>query len=207
MSPILAGLGGLSVRGFGHFGPVRDVDTGAMFPLQVVTVGAAGASEINFTNIPTTGYEHLQIRAFAQSNRGTYGNDDCWIRVGNGSVDTGSNYAYHILSGDGSTASAGAGSSQSRGYFGYAGTGVSSTFGAGIVDVLDYANTNKTKTIRVLNGQDQNGLVASYGGAVIFTSSLWNSTSAITHIRIYPNVGTQFNQYSQFALYGVKGAA
>jgi hypothetical protein len=172
--------------------------------ISTVTVGSGGSATIEFTSIPST-YKHLQVRAFAQSNRGTFGNDDCWIRVGNGSFDTGTNYGYHILSGDGSTASASAGSSTSRGYFGYAGTGVSSTFGVSIVDILDYANTNKNKTIRILNGQDQNGLVGGYPGLVMLTSSLWRSTSSIDRIQIYPNSGTQFNQYSQFALYGIKG--
>jgi hypothetical protein len=77
-------------------------DTGAMFPLQVITVGSAGAANVEFTNIPNT-YTHLQIRISslgsantASSLSGTY----------NG--DTGSNYSSHWLTGNGSSASAGA---------------------------------------------------------------------------------------------------
>jgi hypothetical protein len=65
------------------------------------------------------------------------------------------------------------------------------------MDILDYANTNKFKTTRTLEGYDANG-----SGNVSLTSGLWQSTSAINSITITA-VGT-FNQYSQFALYGVK---
>ena len=73
---------------------------------------------------------------------------------------------------------------------------------APIVDVLDYANTNKFKTIRNLEGFDVNGS----GGLVALTSGLYRSTSAITSIKLTPNAGN-YAQYSHFALYGIKGAA
>ena len=192
MSPILAGLGGISIRGLGHFGPVRD--TGAMFPLQVITVGAAGASSVTFTNIPTTGYAHLQIRGIAKFS----GGDGLGVRVGNGSIDTGSNYAVHVLQGDGSSASAGAASSQSRMVLGYD----FQEYGPFILDILDYANTNKYKTFRALSGDDRNG-----SGNINLRSGLWQSTSAINQIRLYGALSSvSFSQYSQFALYGVKSA-
>ena len=75
-----------------------------------------------------------------------------------------------------------------------------STFAAHIFDILDYANINKYKTMRSLSGQDTNN--ATYG-YVFFNSSLWQSTNAITSISMAPSSGT-FNQYSSFALYGVK---
>ena len=101
MSPILAGLAGISVRGFGHFGPVRD--TGAMFPLQVITVGATATASITFSNIPAT-YSHLQIRAIARTNVASTA-DYPQIRFNS---DSGSNYAHHLLYGDGSAAGAAA---------------------------------------------------------------------------------------------------
>jgi hypothetical protein len=68
-----------------------------------------------------------------------------------------------------------------------------------ICDVLDYANTNKFKTLRSLTGNDRNG-----SGSIWLDSGLWRSTSAITSIKF--TTGTAFAQYSQFALYGIKGA-
>jgi hypothetical protein len=172
-------------------------DTGAMFPLQVVTVGAAGASSVSFTNIPTTGYSHLQIRGtlrFASTG-------DINLRMGNGSVDTGANYAYHSLYGTGSSALALSATSTSNGaYLGYYVTN-NDIFAGFVTDILDYANTNKYKTVRTLQGYDSNG-----GGIIMFSSSLWQSTSAVNTLTIYSKDSVNLAQYSQFALYGVKSA-
>jgi len=67
----------------------------------------------------------------------------------------------------------------------------------GVTDILDYASTNKNKTVRTLGGFDANG-----SGYVNLTSNLWSNTAAINTITINA-VGT-FNQYSQFSLYGIK---
>ncbi len=75
-------------------------DTGAMFPLQVITVGSAGASSITFTNIPGT-YTHLQIRAISRKSSAG-GGDGIFVRFNS---DSGSNYALHQIDGDGSTVS------------------------------------------------------------------------------------------------------
>jgi len=70
-----------------------------------------------------------------------------------------------------------------------------------IVDILDYANTNKYTTMRSLSAYDANG-----SGLVWFQSLLWMNTNAITNIKIIRST-SGFNQYSHFALYGIKGAA
>ena len=66
--------------------------------------------------------------------------------------------------------------------------------------VLDYANTSKNKTVRSLVAVEDN--TNCY---LPFNSGLWQNTNAISTIVISPNVGSQFNQYSSFALYGIKG--
>jgi hypothetical protein len=63
--------------------------------------------------------------------------------------------------------------------------------------ILDYANTNKYKTLRGLSGADNNG-----SGEIRFWSGLWQSTNAITSIKFFGNNGN-WQQYSHFALYGV----
>lgn len=178
---------------------VAAADTGAMFPLQVITVGAAGASSVTFTNIPST-YSHLQIRHISRvSNTGTVGNDNVEMRFNS---DTGSNYDFHYLVGNGSSASAGNGTNQTVMLAGKPAnaSATSGVFGAAVVDILDYANTNKYKTVRVLTGIDNNG-----SGTVFFNSNLWRSTSAITSITFLYGSQT-FTQYSQFALYGIRSA-
>jgi hypothetical protein len=69
-----------------------------------------------------------------------------------------------------------------------------------IIDILDYANTSKYKTVRGLSGDDANGT-----GRVLFQSGLFISTNAISSITFTPAAGT-YSNYCQVALYGIKGA-
>ncbi len=159
---------------------------GAYDSLATVTLSANTAS-VTFAGIPST-YKHLQIRYSA--NGTTSANPT--VRFNS---DTGSNYAYHIVYGQGTSAAAVAGASQS---FMYLGTVYSnaSVFSGGIIDVLDYGNTNKTKTMRALTGAENNS-----AGEIALFSGLWNNTSAINTVTI---AFTNFTANSTFALYGVK---
>jgi hypothetical protein len=108
----------------------------------------------------------------------------------------------HLLIGDGASASTDADPIATKNYSQVT-TGNNSTasvFAAQIIDILDYANTNKYKTLRALSGFDNNG-----SGTVRLGSSLWISTVAISSIQIFNYGGSDFNEYSQFALYGIKG--
>ena len=71
-------------------------------------------------------------------------------------------------------------------------------FSAGVIDILDYASTNKYKTIRTLTGQDRNG--AGTGGLY---SNLWMNSNAISSVTFSPDSGN-WVQYTQFSLYGIK---
>lgn len=160
------------------------------------TVGAGGAASISFTSIPST-YTHLQIRTISRNVSALGGFST--LR-GNFNSDTASNYSRHNLEGDGSSVSA-SGSASST-YFANSrsanGSVTSNVFGVGIIDILDYANTNKYKTVRILTGVDDNS-----AGRVNFHSGLWMSTSAINTISLYdPNANIA--EYSSFALYGIK---
>ncbi len=165
--------------------------------IATVTVGAGGSSTITFSSIPST-YKHLQIRGIARTNR-TQVQDALRVRFNS---DSGSNYAHHYLLGDGSSASAGANTSITGilidGIVGD--TGGSNAYGGLVMDILDYSNTNKYKTLRSLSGREDNTQ-----GAIWFESGLWQNSNAVSTVTIIPNGGTLFNQYSQFALYGVKG--
>jgi len=171
--------------------------------IATVSVGGGGSSSVTFSSIPAT-YTHLQIRSLAQTNRSSIGRDIVNININN---DTGSNYARHYLAGDGASAVAGGSASLTKGELLEVGTTAGASFGAFVVDILDYANTNKYKTVRSLGGVDVNGTVGGYGGTINLYSTLWQNTSVITSIKLAPLNGTQFNQYSHFALYGIKGAA
>ena len=165
--------------------------------IATTTVGAGGAATITFSSIPST-YQHLQIRGIGRSNRSA-ANDEMILRYNS---DNGANYATHRLYGDGSSTGSQGFTSQSYALIGDmpAASGLSNTFATTVVDVLDYANTNKNTTTRILAGRDENGT-----GYLWFNSNLWLNTSAVSTITILPANGTGFVQYSQFALYGIKG--
>lgn len=161
--------------------------------IATYTVGSGGQATIEFTSIPQT-FTHLQLRC---SSKTSGASADSYIRLGY----SGTNYATsyrHLLYGDGSSASGIAASGE--GYIiSTAGSGGTSIFSADIIDILDYTNTNKNKTIKNLGGRDLNG-----SGAVQLASALWNYTNAVTSIELKPFSGS-FVQYSHFALYGIRG--
>lgn len=158
-------------------------------------VDSSGSSTITFSSIPST-YTHLQIRGISRSVSTSTGG--MWCKVYLNSDTTTSNYAAHVLKGDGSTAAAqGFSSSSLTQYCFYTAHAGDNSWGNLVLDVLDYKNTNKYKTTRTLYGYDANG-----SGTVGSGSELWMNTNAVTSITI-DNTGSNFAQYSTFALYGV----
>ena len=166
---------------------------GAYESIATTTVGTA-VSSVTFSGIPAT-YTHLQIRYIAKNS---VTGDSFSMRFNS---DTASNYARHELSGFGSTANAYASTSQTSMIIGFEGYGAGSDFGVGIIDILDYTSTSKNKAVRSLTGYDANG-----GGGVGLVSGLWYKTpEAITSITLNQGNSGNFKEFSQFALYGVKG--
>lgn len=168
-------------------------DTGSMFPISVFVVPSAGVANVEFTSIPQT-YTHLQIRGIARQSGGT--DTQNYMRFNS---DTASNYSTHALYGYGT--GTGALGTANASYMSVMGTTSAGTnvFSGLVLDILDYKDTNKYKTIRALSGNDING-----GGYIWFNSGNWRSNSAITTITLYNNGSNNFVQYSHFALYGIK---
>lgn len=163
--------------------------------IATINVTSAVAS-IEFTSI-TSDYTHLQIRGIARSTEAVSSN--ALIMYLNNVTTAASNYSTHLLSGNGSSASAYGASNDVIQNVITAGSNGASNFGSFCFDILDYTNTNKVKTVRALGGYDDNG-----SGIVRFSSGmLHSSTAAITRIKLQPS-GGNFAQYSQFALYGIK---
>ena len=193
MSPILESIG--SVKGFGWGAAAANLLPGSYESISTVTVGSGGAADVTFSSIPAT-YTHLQIRGISKTDRA----DDNDVVKMQFNSDTASNYSHHVVLGTGSSvvAAANANTSSILTISGAA-ANVSSVFGSGVIDILDYKNTNKYKTVRTLGGYESNST-----GFISLQSGNWRSTSAITSIVLSPNIGSNFNQYSQFALYGIK---
>ena len=188
MSPIL-GIYASQITG--------KLSTTAFESIATITAGAGGSSSIAFTSIPAT-YSHLQVRYLGRSTYNNAGNGTNFYYTLNS--DGAANYSQHALRGDGANTFASGSASQGAMYPGttVADAGAAaSIFGGGVLDILDYANTNKYKTARLLNGFDRNG-----AGSVALSSGNWRSTAAVTGITI--STDGNWAQYSSFALYGIK---
>lgn len=179
--------------------PTAQLDQGSMFPIGAFTLTSAQAT-VTFSNIPQT-FQHLQLRWIV---RNSAAGSESWQSIRfNGNT---SGYANHILYGTGSGNALATNELLGNriNYGTTAGNGAgANTFGAGVIDILDYRNTSKNKTIRFLDGYDNNG-----SGLVAFRSGLWADTAAITSIVIGPEnfSGTvNYMANSSFALYGIKG--
>jgi hypothetical protein len=182
----------------GNLTAPQNIDLGAMIPLMTTTLATSTAT-ITFSSIPQE-YEHLQIRVLARTDRASAQGD--YLKL-NFNSDTAANYAAHELSGWNGSALGAANTSISAAYVNRfaAANQAANTFGAGVIDILDYANTNKYTTVRSLAG-----FVDTTAGNTHFNSALWLNTAAINSITIIAGGGTVLTQYSSFALYGIKRA-
>lgn len=154
----------------------------------------SGATSITFSSIPQT-YQHLQIRYIGKSTIGTTGTYSLDMQI-NG--DTGSNYAWHLLEGDGASTNAANKTGEPDIPIGRVSRAGENPFGVGIIDVHDYSSTAKNTTVRSFVGADFNG-----SGTIQLRSGLWLNTNAVTSITLF---GTSFNSNSTFSLYGIKAA-
>jgi len=174
---------------------ISTLGTAVFESIQSVANNNGSNTSLTFSSIPST-YTHLQIRGIAQQNAGQV----VFFRV-NG--DSGNNYANAVTAGldsVGFTTEVNAiqvfpqsvpdPSSNSGQYAGF------------VMDIYDYANTNKLKTIRTYQSQFR----TAGGRGLSFGSHLWRSTSAINSITILNNSSFNFTQYSSFHLYGIKSS-
>ena len=175
--------------------------------IQTVTVGTTAQSSITFSSIPST-YKHLQIRGIMRNTANSGGGAEEQLRI-RANSDSANNYRSHAIIGNGSSISSwdtGTSSGENAHYLpGYGAIPMSnapaSTYGVCVIDLLDYSSTNKTKVMRALIGAAKHTSTTSYSN---FAGSYWNSTTAINSLELFPQAGS-FIQYSQFALYGIKG--
>ena len=180
MSPILQSRANASAYGYRSF--VTAAAT-SFESIATVTVGSGGSSSISFSSIANT-YAHLQLRIFYKNTGSVYM-----------TLNSTSSTKGHYLYADGSIVAAGVSGTN------FIANASSSQWGSGIVDILDYANTNKLVTVRTLAGYDNNG-----SGELSLNSELYNlSSTAVNSITLTPTSGT-FAEHSKFALYGIKSA-
>ena len=164
-----------------------------MVLLEKVTVGAAGAASITFSNIPQTGYTDLKIVASTRNSAAA-------VQVVNtlklGSIVTG--YSDKYLYGSGSAAGSGS-FGATNGFMGDApaASATASTFGNQEIYIANYTSSN-AKSWSVDSVSETNATTAY----MELTAVSNTSTAAISSITIAPTSGN-FVQYSTFSLYGV----
>jgi hypothetical protein len=172
------------------------------YSIATTTVGAGGVSSITFSSIPIT-YTHLQIRGIGQSTTAGTGTQDYQLMFNGDALSTSNtNYTQHRLYGNGASAFADYtnGSIMS---FRAPNSGRTNIFGTAIIDILDYSNVNKYKTVKSLTGVDINSAATVFGTMWLTSGVYVANTNAITSITI-GSPTANLAQYSSFALYGVK---
>ena len=161
----------------------------SMYPIFTIPI-TAGSGNVTITGIPQT-FTHLQLRVSVVGSQNGYSS---YVRF-NG--DSGNNYSYHYLNGNGTSVTAAGVASTS--FIGL--TGVTDGYGSSapyvaIMDILNYTNTSVNKVTRGIGGIDKNG-----GGEVDTHSGCWYNTSAITSLSVVLNGGTLAS--GNYSLYGI----
>ena len=165
---------------------------------SAVTVGAAGASTIDFTSIPAT-YTDLVVKLTTR---------DTAVTANTGAVkvtfnSSATSYTNKYLTGSGSAVATGTTGTTyiNAGLNGVMPTtgNTASTFSNIEIYIPNYAgSTNKSVSVDAVG---ENNATAAYAGLV---DGLWSNTAAITSISIAPT--TLFAQYSSATLYGIKNS-
>lgn len=108
--------------------------------------------------------------------------------------DTGSNYSYVIMNGNGTSVtnlSSSAGTSLAVGYVWNNNT----VTGNALIQIMDYSATDKHKTVLLRTNEA--------GQSTDATTGRWANTSAITSIQIYGAGSSNFTVGSTLGLYGI----
>jgi hypothetical protein len=168
-----------------------------MFPIASITT-TSSVSDVRFSSIPQT-FTHLQVRCFLRTTNSSVEDTVYSYNYNNNTGSTGS--AYHSIVGSGTSATSGGQTGQFSSVLGYcpAANANTNVYGSLILDILDYTNTNKNKTLRSLSGYDNNG-----SGTVSLYSNLpltLPGTGAVTSLTIVCNGNIAAN--SRFEIYGI----
>ena len=155
-------------------------------PIATSTLGST-ATDYTFTSIPSTYTDLVLVVAGQAASTGSSS-----LRVGNGSLDTGSNYSYTLLKGNGSTATSSRASSITLGYVGEIYNSQTVT----IVNIMNYSNTTTNKTFFSRSN--------NAGNATSAWVALWRSTAAIDRVQFLS--GDTMQVGTVLTLYGILSA-
>ena len=168
--------------------------------IETVYLEVNNVTIVTFASIPAT-YEHLQLRV-SSHDQDTVSANYLYVRLNN---DSGSNYSSHFVEGYSSSNYASAATGATYGKWGTAigANNMATEYSNSVIDILDYANTNKNTTIQYLSGA-----ATELAGArnVKFGSSLWDDTSAVSEIDVYVTGTPAFQRGTEMTLYGLNSS-
>jgi hypothetical protein len=156
--------------------------------VPIATLTGNGSNALTFSSIPQT-YTDLVIIASGTLNATT----DLWFQVGNGTVDTGSDYSRVYMYGNGTTISAGNSTGTAIGWCGYHSSTVP---GISLINFMNYSNNGAYKI--VLSS-------STFYGNTYYPVSLWRGTNPINIITLSTN-GSTFPSSFTATLYGIQAA-
>lgn len=160
----------------------------------------SNASTITFSSIPST-FAHLQVRIIGRTTRPD-GVDYATLRFNGNSSSI---YSSHDMYTNGNTSpQTDRNLNQSSLVVQRFATnvGAANVFSAMIIDILDYKETTKFKTLRWHFGYSDGNTTMSRAG---LSSGLWASTSAISSMSFQSGYGENYIAGTRFALYGIRG--
>ena len=168
--------------------------------IATVTVGSGGATNIEFTSIPST-FTDLLLKVSVRDSRPT--NEYNFLEISfNGSAST---YVQRDIGGNGSIAYSSTddlGANKPYIFTNAAGS-TSSTFSNGEIYIPNYAGSN-AKSFSI-DGVTENNATAA---RAVLSAGRWSGTSAITSIKLltYSGGSQTIQQYSTATLYGIKNS-
>jgi hypothetical protein len=162
-------------------------------PLATTTLGSATAT-ITFTSISGS-YTDLIIAGKLRIDNSSSGSQNAVIRFNS---DSGSNYAWSYILGDGSSVSSSRTTNATELLVSTVGNDDTNRYSAEIWQINNYSNTTTYKTALLKH-------MAQYGNQVQFWAGLWRSTSAITSISITAG-SANWAAGSTLTLYGIASA-
>lgn len=168
----------------------------SMTLIQTTTVGAGGASFIEFTSVPQDGTDLLIVCSFRDSN--TSAGNDFNVRL-NGST---TGYSARSLRGSGSAVTSGSltGTSAYGVFLSQSNNLTANTFSNIQVYIPNYTSS-VAKTIAI-DGVTENNAAAAW---MSINANLWTGTAAITTVRVFVD-GATLLEGSSASLYKVTKA-
>jgi hypothetical protein len=160
--------------------------------IATTTLGSAAAT-VTFSTIPGT-YTDLVLLI----NSNLSGSGGLSAVQGQFNGDTGSNYSFTIINGDGSSATSFRGSNQTAFGMGLSSSSTSQV-ASNIIQIMNYSNTTTNKTVLA-----RAGIADDRTRAIV---SLWRNNNAITSITVLNNGAVNFVTGSTFTLYGIRSFA